>query len=278
MSYYKKFIVKPGAKVRLKDIDPGFRDGYKAEEDVQAALAKNLEKLASLQELLYAEHKCSMLLCLQAMDAGGKDGVIRHVFTAFNPQGCRVASFKQPTAPERDHDFLWRAHRDVPAKGEVVVFNRSHYEDVLVVRVHDLKPKAVWKKHYDQINDFEANLAANGTHILKFFLHISKDEQMQRFKDRLDTPSKNWKISEADYTEREKWGAYRAAFEEALEKCSTDAAPWFVIPANHKWFRNYAISQIMVDYMEGLKMKFPPPSVDADEIRKKYFSKKKKKG
>jgi PPK2 family polyphosphate:nucleotide phosphotransferase len=194
----------------------------------------------------------------------------------MNPQGCRVASFRQPTTLERDHDFLWRAHRDTPAKSEVTIFNRSHYEDVLVVRIHDLVPKPVWSKHYDQINNFEQCLTENGTHIIKFFLHISKDEQLKRFKERLDDPSKHWKISDADYTDRERWDDYRMAFDDMLSKCSTVYAPWFVIPANHKWSRDLAVSQILVEYMEGLDMKSPKPSVDIETIRKKYYTAEKK--
>jgi PPK2 family polyphosphate:nucleotide phosphotransferase len=274
VGYHQDFIVKPGKKVDLSAVDTDFKDGL-SKEEAEKKLDKNLKRLQELQELMYAEHKRALLVCLQAPDGGGKDGVIRHVFGALNPQGCRVASFKQPSTLERDHDFLWRAHRDVPGLGEIGIFNRSHYEDVLIVRVRSLKPKDVWKKHYDQINDFERNLAENGTHILKFFLHISKDEQLQRFRDRLDDSSKHWKISEADYTEREKWSDYRKAYEDALEKCSTDDAPWFVIPSDKKWFRNLAVSEVCVNYLEGLKMSYPETKVDVKEIRRKYFDGKK---
>jgi len=276
MNYSQRFLIKPGSRVRLSDIDPDFKDKHESKKDALKLIERNDLRLRELQELLYAEHKRSLLICLQAIDTGGKDGTIRHVLGAMNPQGCRVASFRQPTSLERDHDFLWRAYRDVPAKGEVTIFNRSHYEDVLVVRIHDLAPKDIWIKHYEQINNFEKNLSENNTHILKFFLHISKDEQLRRFKERLDDPSKYWKISNADYTERERFGDYMKAFEDMLSKCSTEHAPWFVIPANHKWFRNLAISQIMVEYLEGLHMTFPPPSVDIDQIRKKYHAAKKK--
>ena len=275
MSYFQKFLIKPGTKVKLSAIDPNFTDTIKSKDAALKATQRNAKKLRDLQELLYAEHKRSLLICLQAIDAGGKDGVIRHVIGAMNPQGCKVACFKQPTSLERDHDFLWRAHRDVPAKGEVSVFNRSHYEDVLVVRIQDLEPKSVWSLHYDQINQFEKNLSASNTHVIKFFLHISKDEQLKRFKQRLDDPSKHWKISEADYTERARFDEYLHAFDDMLSKCSTAYAPWFVIPANHKWFRDLAISQILVEYMEGLHMKFPPPSVDIDNIRKQYCTARK---
>ena len=274
MGYMRDFMVKPGSKVKLRHLDPDFDDGL-TKEQAEKAFEKNLRKLDALQELLYAEHKRALLVCLQAIDGGGKDGVIRHVFGHMNPQGCRVAAFKQPSQQERDHDFLWRAHRDAPGLGDIGIFNRSHYEDVLVVRVHNLKPEKFWRRHYDQINDFEKNLADNGTHILKFFLHISKDEQLRRFKDRLDDPAKHWKIAESDYTEREKWSEYQKAFEDALEKCSTGHAPWFVIPANKKWFRNLAVSDILVKYMDGLKMEYPETRVDVKEIRKKYFGGKK---
>ena len=274
MGYMRDFIVKPGSKVKLHHIDPDFDDGL-TKEKAEAQFEKNLQKLQELQELLYAEHRRALLVCLQAIDGGGKDGVIRHVFGPVNPQGVRVASFKQPSARERDHDFLWRAHRDAPAYGELCIFNRSHYEDVLVVRVRNLKPEKIWRKHYDQINDFEKNLSDNGTHILKFFLHIGKDEQLRRFKDRLDDPAKHWKIAESDYTEREKWSEYQKAFEDALEKCSADHAPWFIIPSNKKWFRNLAVSEIVVKCLDDLKMKYPETKADIKEIRKKYFSGKK---
>lgn len=276
MNYSQRFLVKPGSKVSLSDIDPGFKDKHESKKDALKIIEGNDARLRELQELLYAEHKRSLLICLQAIDAGGKDGTIRHVIASMNPQGCRVAPFRQPTSLEHDHDFLWRAHRDAPAKGEITVFNRSHYEDVLAVRIHDLAPKTIWSKHYGQINDFERCLSENGTHIVKFFLHISKDEQLDRFKDRLDDPTKHWKISETDYTDRKRWNDYMVAFEDMLSKCSTEAAPWFVIPANHKWFRDLAISQILADYLEGLHMKSPTSSVDIDQIRKKYHAARKK--
>ncbi len=261
----------------LAEIDPNFTDKTVSKSGALKLIEHNNLRVRELQELLYAEHKRSLLICLQAIDSGGKDGTIRHVISAMNPQGCKVASFKQPTSLEHDHDFLWRAHRDVPAKGEVTVFNRSHYEDVLTVRIHNLVPKAVWIKRYEQINAIEKYLCDNNTHIIKFFLHISKDEQLRRFKDRLDNPAKHWKINKADYTDRERWDDYEAAFNDMLSKCSTEYAPWFVIPANHKWFRDLAVSQILVDYMEALQMKFPAPSVNIEQLRKKYHTAKKKK-
>ena len=270
MSYSKDFRIGPDAKVRLKDFDPGFAGKH---EDKKAALERIehlRQRMDDLQDELYAEHKRSLLICLQALDAGGKDGVVRHVFRSMNPEGCRVASFKEPSKEELDHDFLWRIERQTPRRGEVVIFNRSHYEDVLIVRVHELVPKKVWSKRYEQINDFERRLASNGTQILKFFLHISKEEQLQRFKQRLDDPSRQWKISEADYTERECWSDYIRAYEDALSKCSTADAPWFVIPANHKWFRDLAVSEIIVETMEKLGISRPEPTVDIAEIRRKY--------
>jgi PPK2 family polyphosphate:nucleotide phosphotransferase len=226
-----------------------------------------------LQYLMYAGKKHSLLIVLQGMDAAGKDGVVRHVITGMNPAGCEVVGFKQPTPDDRAHDFLWRVHPHVPDKGKVVIFNRSHYEDVLVVRVHKLVPERVWSARYDLINDFEKLLAVeNNTTILKFFLFISKDEQLARFKQRLDDPARQWKISESDYTERDYWDAYIAAFEDVLRKTSTAHAPWFVIPSNHKWFRDLAISQIITRTLEDLKMKPPQPTVDIAAIRKKYHS------
>jgi PPK2 family polyphosphate:nucleotide phosphotransferase len=225
-----------------------------------------------LQYLMYAENRRSLLICLQGLDAGGKDGTVRHVMGAMNPQGTRVHAFKVPSALEASHDFLWRVHEQVPARGEIVIFNRSHYEDVLVARVHSLVPKDVWSKRYDLINDFEKNLVEGGTLIAKFFLHISKDEQLRRFKQRLSDPKRHWKISEADYTERKLWPEYMAAYEAALSRTSTQAAPWFVIPADHKWFRNLAISKILLDLLRSLDMKTPAPTVDIDAIKRKYHS------
>jgi len=270
MNYLERFKVAPGSKVKLKKMDPDFTDCHKSHKSAAKVIARDQEKLRELQDLLFAEHGHSLLICLQAMDTGGKDGVINHVLGAMNPQGCRVAAFKEPSAEELAHDFLWRVHKAAPARGEVVIFNRSHYEDVLIVRVHNLVPKAVWSGRYDEINGFENELAANGTQILKFFLHISKEEQLKRFKERLDDPSKHWKISEADYKERAYWDDYVAAYEEALSRCSTANAPWFVIPANHKWFRNLAIARIVVEHLESLKMQYPKPTANMKRIRREY--------
>jgi PPK2 family polyphosphate:nucleotide phosphotransferase len=202
------------------------------------------------------------------MDAGGKDGTINHVLAPMNPQGCRVHSFKEPSDEERAHDFLWRIHKAAPKNGEVAIFNRSHYEDVLIARVHDLVPKKIWSKRYEYINDFEKLLASRNTRIVKFYLHIDKQEQLDRFEKRLEQPEKHWKISVGDYSERQHWNDYQRAFEDALSKCSTPHAPWYVIPANYKWFRNLAVSQILVDTMKAMKPQIPEPTVDIEEIRK----------
>ena len=275
MNYLERFRVVPGRRVKLKDIDPAFKDHHKHPKQAEEEIERYQQRLCELQELLYAERQHSLLICLQAMDTGGKDGTINHVLAAMNPQGCRVVAFRQPSAEEVAHDFLWRIHRPAPAKGEVVIFNRSHYEDVLIVRVHNLVPKNVWSRRYNQINDFEQVLTEQGTHILKFYLHISKEEQLARFKDRLDDPTKQWKISEADYKERDFWDDYMAAYEEALTRCSTEHAPWFVIPANHKWFRNLAVARIVVEHLEELKMTYPRPTVDIERIRREYHAAKK---
>jgi PPK2 family polyphosphate:nucleotide phosphotransferase len=272
MSYIKKFGVRPGSRLQLAEIDPAFTAHYQHPEDVAGEVAGYRRRLWELQELLYVEGQRSLLICLQAMDTGGKDGIINHVLGAMNPQGCRVAHFREPSAQEAAHDFLWRAHREAPARGEVVIFNRSHYEDVLVVRVHNLVPKRVWSRRYDRINDFEHELADNGTQILKFYLYISQEEQLARFKARLDDPTKQWKISEADYAERRFWDAYTVAYEKALSHCSTQRAPWFVIPANHKWFRDLAVARIVVEHLEGLGLKYPKPTVDIARIRREYHA------
>lgn len=276
MKHLERFRVPPGTKVKLKKFDPAYKEGRGSHEEAGQEVAKYQVRLRELQEQLYAEQRRSLLICLQALDTGGKDGVINHVLGAMNPQGCRVAAFRQPSAEEAAHDFLWRAHRAAPARGEVVIFNRSHYEDVLIQRVHKMVPKSEWSTRYERINEFERNLADHGAVILKFFLHISKEEQLERFKARLDDPTKQWKISEADYTERKFWGAYRSAYEDALSRCSTEYAPWFVIPSNHKWFRNLAVARILVGHLEALKMTYPKPRVDLALIRREYHSAKKK--
>lgn len=269
MDFRNKFIVKPDRKVKLKDCDPdgtpGFRKGHQSEK----ATEKGVERLRELQYRLYAESKRAVLVVLQAMDAGGKDGTIRHVMSGFNPQACRVTSFKVPTHEEAAHDFLWRIHKAAPANGEVGIFNRSHYEDVLVVRVHELAPKEVWSKRYDEINQFEEYLTQNGVTIVKFFLHISKDEQRKRILERMDQPQKSWKLSPADFEERKRWADYQEAYEAALMKCSTKAAPWFIIPANKKWFRNLAVASILVETLEAMNLKFPKPDADLSKFKLK---------
>jgi PPK2 family polyphosphate:nucleotide phosphotransferase len=272
MDYRKEFLVESGATLKLKKFDPSYRGKHESEDAATQEIGDYVQKLFHQQALLYAEHKHSILVVLQALDAGGKDGTIKHVFTALNPQGANVASFKQPTPSELAHDFLWRVHPHAPGKGEVVIFNRSHYEDVLVTRVHKLIDKDTWTARYKRIRDFEALLAESGTTIIKFFLHISKEEQLARFAQRLDDPNRNWKISESDYSERSLWDGYIEAFEDAMSATSTKHAPWYVIPSNHKWFRNLAVSQIMADTMEELKLAFPPPSVDLADIRRKYHT------
>lgn len=272
MDYRRKFVVEPGAKVRLAKIDPSFTGEHELHEKATPEILKHVERMDRLQYLLYADANQSVLIVLQAIDAAGKDGVIRHLFSGMNPQGTAVAAFKQPTPIELAHDFLWRAHPPAPSKGQVVIFNRSHYEDVLVVRVHKLAPRSVWSKYYDLINDFEKLLERSGTRILKFYLHISPDEQLERFKQRLDDPARRWKISESDYSERELWPQYVEAYEDALALTSTQRAPWYVIPSNHKWFRNLAVSQIVADTMDEMGLKLPPTRVDIAEIRRKYHS------
>jgi len=270
MDYGRKFIVEPGEKIRLAKIDPSFTGTWTSHEEAEQEIRQHVECMDKLQYLLYADHNQSLLVVLQALDAAGKDGVIRHLFTGMNPQGASVVCFKQPSQSELGHDFLWRAHMRAPGKGEVVIFNRSHYEDVLVVRVHKLAPQSVWSKRYEVINDFEKTLAQNGTRILKFYLHISAEEQLERFKLRLDDKSRHWKISESDYLEREQWPQYVEAYEDALALTSTKRAPWYVIPANHKWFRNLSISQIIATTMKEMGLELPPTRVDIADIRRKY--------
>jgi PPK2 family polyphosphate:nucleotide phosphotransferase len=272
MDYRKQFLVEPGQMLHLNRFDPAFKGHHEAHETAAPELERYRQKLAYQQSLMYAEKKHALLIVLQALDAGGKDGTVNHVFTALNPQGTSVVGFKQPTALELVHDFLWRVHPHAPPRGWVSIFNRSHYEDVLVTRVHKLIDKATWSARYDRIRDFETELFESGTQILKFFLHISKEEQLTRFEQRLDDPARNWKISGSDYSERELWDDYIAAFEDALSATSAQHAPWFVIPSNHKWFRNLAVSQIVADTMEDLGMSFPKPIVDLADIRRKYHA------
>jgi PPK2 family polyphosphate:nucleotide phosphotransferase len=273
MDFRKKLLVTPGKKVRLKDIDPDYHGGITSAEEAAKHLDHYRQKLTDMQRLFYGNRTHALLIVLQGIDGAGKDGTCWHVIGAMDPQGVKVQGFKQPTPEEKDHDFLWRVHPHAPGKGDVSVFNRSHYEDVLVARVHKLVPKDVWKARYDFINDWERLLHAdNNTTILKFFLYISKEEQLARFEQRLDDPARQWKISDSDYKERDFWDDYIAAFEDAMGRCSKKHAPWYVIPANHKWFRNLAVSQIIADTMEDMKLTLPKPSVDLNEIRRLYHS------
>jgi PPK2 family polyphosphate:nucleotide phosphotransferase len=253
-------------EVRLSEYDPRYTGDYDSKKDAKAVLESNIQRMAELQELLWAENKHALLIVLQATDAGGKDGTIKHVMRGVNPQGCRVTGFKVPTPQELDHDYLWRIHKAVPGKGEIGIFNRSHYEDVLVVRVHNLVPPEVWGQRYDQINAFEKLLADTGTTILKFFLYISKEEQKERFEERLANPAKNWKFSLGDLAERKRWDDYIRAYEDALTRCNTPWAPWFVVPSNRKWYRNLVISQVIIETLEGLDMHFPTPKEDLSGV------------
>jgi PPK2 family polyphosphate:nucleotide phosphotransferase len=259
-------LVKPGTKVRLKEIDPNDTGSYASEEEADAALKPLLDELGKLQYLLYAENKHALLIVLQGMDTSGKDGTIRKVMGALTPLGVEVKDFKKPTEEELEHDFLWRIHKAVPHRGNIGIFNRSHYEDVGVVRVHELVPPQVWKKRYRQINEFERLLVKNGTVVLKFFLHISKDEQKERLIARLQDPTKHWKFSLRDVEERQHWPAYRKAYEAALTRCSTRWAPWHIVPANKKWYRDLVVAKAVVETLRGLDMKYPPATIDISKI------------
>lgn len=248
--------MEPGTSVRLAKLDPGDTHGYD-QATGRTKASKDLDRLARLQEMLFAERKRRILIVLQGIDTAGKDGSIKHLSGALHPLGTRVASFGVPTEPELAHDYQWRIHAQVPGNGQIVIFNRSHYESVLVERVHQLAPKARWSKRYDHINDFERLLVDEGTTIIKLFLHIDRDEQLQRLRARYDNPSKRWKFNLGDLEERKLWDAYRRAFEEALSRCSTAAAPWYVIPSNLKWFRNLAIGEIVTDTLGSLGLEYP---------------------
>ena len=263
----KRYLVKPGADIDLSAWDPNDKGDFKGgKEEGLVEVARLNSKLEELQEVLYAEHKHKVLVVLQAMDTGGKDGVIRRVFDGVNPQGVRVASFKVPTEEERDHDYLWRVHKQVPGSGEMVIFNRSHYEDVLVVRVHNLVPAEVWTKRYEQINAFERHLAENGTTILKFYLHMDAQEQKERLQARLADPTKRWKFRLGDLAERKLWREYQEAYEDVLRKTSTDHAPWYIIPANSKWYRDLVISSILVETLQRLDMHYPESQEDLEGV------------
>jgi PPK2 family polyphosphate:nucleotide phosphotransferase len=273
---YKQLIFDPEKKDRLKDFDPAYCGDYKDKDDAQDDLKKGVKKLSELQEKLYASDRHALLIIFQAMDAAGKDGTIKHVMSGVNPQGCQVKSFKVPSAEEMDHDYLWRCNKALPERGNIGIFNRSYYEEVLVVRVHEnylldekvpqlekkLKDGKIWKERYTQINHYERYLTENGTRVLKFFLNVSKEEQKQRFLDRLNDPSKNWKFSLRDCKERQYWNEYMRAYEEMLIHTSTREAPWFVIPADHKWFMRAAVCQIIVDQLNAMGLKFPVLSTE----------------
>jgi len=263
---YPRYRVEPGGPIDLSDVDPNESEHYKNDDEVADELETLRLKLEDLQDRLYAEHKKSLLVVLQAMDTGGKDGTIKHIFGGVNPQGCRVWPFKVPTPEELAHDFLWRYHNKAPERGMINIFNRSHYEDVLVVRVHNLVPESVWKERYGVICDFERMLSLNDTVILKFYLHISKDEQKRRLQARLDTPDKQWKFQSGDLVERALWDQYMAAYQDAINKCSTDYAPWYVVPANKKWYRNLVIARAITDTLEAMNSQYPPPEKNLDKI------------
>ena len=268
MDDFQRFRVTPGEKVKLHRYDPGETPQGADKDEGDGLLASVLQDLGKLQYRLYAERRQGLLVVLQGIDGSGKDGTIRHVMTGMNPAGCVVTSFKEPTKLELDHDFLWRVHPHAPAKGDVAVFNRSHYEDVLVVRVHRLVPKDMWSKRYALIREFEHLLrTAGGTTVLKFFLHISKEEQLKRFEQRLEDPERQWKIAESDYTERDRWDDYVEAYEDALTETSTEHAPWYVVPADKKWVRNLMVAKVLVDTLKSMNIRPPEPTVDLHRIR-----------
>jgi PPK2 family polyphosphate:nucleotide phosphotransferase len=262
-----RYRVEPETDVDLSQIDPADLSAFEGGKTEGRGETKRLNaRLEGLQELLYAEGVHRLLVVLQAMDTGGKDGTIRHVFDGTNPQGVKVASFKKPTHDELAHDYLWRVHPHTPGNGEIAIFNRSHYEDVLVVRVHNLVPEAVWSRRYDQINEFERRLAEEGTTICKFFLHISKDEQRKRLQARIDDPTKRWKFARGDLAERALWDSYQHAYAAMLSETSTPWAPWWIVPADRKWYRNLVISSVLVETLEGFRMQYPDPEDDLGNV------------
>jgi PPK2 family polyphosphate:nucleotide phosphotransferase len=265
-SLISRLIVEPGKRVQLKDDHAGRTFGWEKHEAIQA-LEENRQKLSDLQYKLYADGRRALLVLIQAIDAGGKDGTVRDIFTSMNPQGCVVTSFKAPTSEELKHDYLWRVHKRVPARGMVGVFNRSHYEDVLIARVAKLVPEQVWQQRYEQINDFEKMLTSNAVRIIKVFLHISRAEQKQRLENRLREPNKQWKFSPEDLGKRRQWPEYQKAFEAMLTKCSTRHAPWYLIPADKKWFRSLAVSEIIATEMGRMSLRFPKPTYDPSKYR-----------
>jgi len=263
---YPRYRVEPGSRLRLADVDPEESERYRRKKDVAEGLKRQRERIADLQARLYAENARSLLIVLQAMDTGGKDGTIKGVFQGVNPQGCRVASFKAPSEEELDHDFLWRYHKQAPAKGMIQIFNRSHYEDVLVVRVKQLVPEAVWRPRYQVINQFEQALTLAGTTVLKFVLHISKAEQKRRLESRLANPDKRWKFQLGDLKERALWDDYQRAYEDAVSECTTPHAPWYVIPANKKWYRNLVVARTIADTLAAMDPRYPPAEPGLDKV------------
>ncbi len=263
----ERYRVQSGDQIDLSQWDPDETSAFDGnKEAAKQALVGLNQRLEELQELLYAEDKHKVLIVLQALDTGGKDSTIRHVFEGVNPQGVKVANFRAPTKRELAHDYLWRVHRHTPGRGEIVIFNRSHYEDVLVVRVHNLVPPEVWGRRYQHINDFERLLADEGTTIRKFYLHISKEEQKERLQSRLDRPHKRWKFNPNDLKERKLWPDYTRAYEDVLNRTSTRWAPWYIIPANRKWYRNLVVATLIVETLEGLNMSYPQPAENLDDI------------
>ena len=263
---YPRYRAEPAERLSLADVDPDESEHYRKKKDVLKELEAQRKRIRDLQERLYAENRQGLLVVLQAMDTGGKDGTIKHVFGGVNPQGCRISSFKAPSAEEANHDFLWRYHKSAPARGRIGIFNRSHYEDVLVVRVKGIVSEEVWRERYGLINAFERNLASNGITVLKFFLHISKDEQKRRLESRLADPDKRWKFSKNDIKERAFWDDYQAAFEDAINECSTDHAPWYVVPANKKWYRNLVVARTIADTLEAMDPQFPPAEQGLENV------------
>lgn len=260
------YLVRPGKRFKLTDFPTKDSGPFKDKTEAEPVNERNKGRIHELQDVLYAEAKHALLIVFQAIDAGGKDGAIDYIFSGVNPQGCAVSSFKQPSTLERSHDFLWRHHLAVPPRGMIGIHNRSHYETVLVERVKNIVPKKVWSGRYDHINAFEHMLADEGVTILKFFLHISRDEQKERLEARLHDPHKNWKFDPGDLVERKLWDDYQAAFDDMLERCSTEWAPWYVVPSDRKWFRNWVLSETIVHTMEALDMKYPPPVEGLDKI------------
>ncbi len=263
---YPRYRVEPDTAFALSDVDPGETEHYRGKKDVEGELEAQRGRIAKLQERLYAENRHGLLIVLQAMDTGGKDGTIKHVFEGVNPQGCRVSSFKAPSAEEANHDFLWRYHKSAPAKGRIGIFNRSHYEDVLIVRVKKLVPEEIWRPRYEIINDFERSLTLGGITVLKFFLHISKDEQKRRLQRRLDNPDKRWKFDHSDIRERLLWDEYQGAYQDMIDACSTEHAPWYVVPADKKWYRNLVVARTIADTLEAMDPRYPPAEEGLENV------------